>query len=64
MNPALIRFGGYQGATSINTRSAARFGEVLKESVGSRVKFELVGDVLALGRASGELPDSSAASHR
>lgn len=57
MNPVVIRFGGYQGPTSINTRAALRFGEVLKETLASRVKFELVGDVLALGRASGELPD-------
>jgi TRAP-type transport system periplasmic protein len=57
MNPAVIRLGGYQGPTSINTRSAVRFGKALTETLGGRVKFELAGDVLALGRASGELPD-------
>jgi TRAP-type transport system periplasmic protein len=57
MGPIVIRFGGYQGATSINTRGAVRFGEVLKRELGDRVQFELVGDVLALGRKSGELPD-------
>ncbi|HET7157633.1 MAG TPA: hypothetical protein VFI62_01460, partial [Burkholderiales bacterium] len=57
MSPAVIRFGGYQGAASINTRGAARFGEVLARELGDQVRFELVGDVLALGRKSGELPD-------
>src|SRR5687768_16941316 len=51
-----FRFGGYQGPSSINTRAAARFGEVLQRELGARVKFELVGDVLALGRKSGDLP--------
>jgi TRAP-type C4-dicarboxylate transport system substrate-binding protein len=57
MNPVIIRFGGYQGAASINTRSAVRFGEVLQRELGDKIHFELVGDVLALGRNSGELPD-------
>jgi TRAP-type C4-dicarboxylate transport system substrate-binding protein len=57
MNPIVVKLGGYQGPTSINTRSAARFGEVLERGLGKRVKFELVGDVLALGRKSGELPE-------
>ena len=56
MEPVVIRFGGYQGPSSINTRGAVRFGEVLERELGSRVKFELVGDVLALGRNSGDLP--------
>lgn len=57
MNPVVIKFGGYQGPTSINTRGAVRFGEVLQRELGDRVKFELIGDVLALGRNSGDLPD-------
>jgi TRAP-type C4-dicarboxylate transport system substrate-binding protein len=57
MDPIVVKLGGYQGPTSINTRSAARFGEVLERGLGKRVKFELVGDVLALGRKSGELPE-------
>jgi TRAP-type C4-dicarboxylate transport system substrate-binding protein len=57
MGPIVIKFGGYQGPTSINTRSAARFGEVLERGLGERVRFELIGDVLALGRKSGELPE-------
>ncbi|MGZ5228079.1 MAG: TRAP transporter substrate-binding protein, partial [Burkholderiales bacterium] len=49
--------GGYQGPSSINTRGAVRFGEALKRELAERVQFELVGDVLALGRKSGDLPD-------
>jgi TRAP-type C4-dicarboxylate transport system substrate-binding protein len=56
MEPIVFRFGGYQGAASINTRGAVRFGEVLGRELGPRVNFELVGDVLALGRNSGDLP--------
>ncbi|HEY0338323.1 MAG TPA: TRAP transporter substrate-binding protein [Burkholderiales bacterium] len=57
MDRIVVKLGGYQGPTSINTRSAARFGEVLERDLGKRVRFELVGDVLALGRKSGELPE-------
>jgi TRAP-type C4-dicarboxylate transport system substrate-binding protein len=57
MNPVVIKFGGYQGPASINTRGAVRFGEVLQRELGDKVKFELAGDVLALGRSSGDLPD-------
>jgi TRAP-type C4-dicarboxylate transport system substrate-binding protein len=57
MDSIVVKLGGYQGPTSINTRSAARFGEVLERGLGKRVEFELVGDVLALGRKSGELPE-------
>ena len=66
MNPIAIKVGGYQGPTSINTRAAARFGDVLRERLGEEVSFELVGDVLALGRNSGDLPDmvAKAASSR
>jgi TRAP-type C4-dicarboxylate transport system substrate-binding protein len=51
-----LKLGGYQGPTSINTRSAVRFGEALKARLGDRVTFELIGSVLALGRSSGDLP--------
>jgi TRAP-type C4-dicarboxylate transport system substrate-binding protein len=57
MDPIVVKLGGYQGPASINTRSAARFGEVLECALGERIKFELVGDVLALGRKSGALPE-------
>jgi len=56
MDKILIKLGGYQGPNSVHTRAAIRFGEVLQREVGERVAFELVGDVLALGRKSGELP--------
>ncbi|MDB5923035.1 MAG: hypothetical protein JWN13_1971 [Betaproteobacteria bacterium] len=57
MGAIVIKFGGYQGPTSINTRGAVHFGDVLERELGDRVEFELVGDVLALGRKSGDLPD-------
>jgi TRAP-type transport system periplasmic protein len=52
-----IRFGGYQRPASIHNRAAAHFGELLEREFADRVRFELVGDVLALGRKSGELPE-------
>src|SRR6188474_190641 len=55
MNPTVIRLGGYQQPASIHNRAAARFGEILKATLGDRVSFELIGDVLALGRGSGDL---------
>jgi C4-dicarboxylate-binding protein DctP len=51
-----LKLGGYQGADSVHTRAAVRFGEVLESEAGSLASFELVPDVLALGRKSGELP--------
>ncbi len=54
-NRIIIKFGGYQKPASVHTRAAARFGELLAEKLGDRVKFELLGDVLALGRQSGDL---------
>ncbi|MGZ5094244.1 MAG: hypothetical protein ACXWIP_23775, partial [Burkholderiales bacterium] len=57
MRSIVIKLGGYQGPSSINTRGAVRFGEALKRELAERVQFELVGDVLALGRKSGDLPD-------
>jgi TRAP-type C4-dicarboxylate transport system substrate-binding protein len=55
MSPTVIKFGGYQKPASIHNRAAARFGEILKARLGDRIAFELIGDVLALGRASGDL---------
>jgi TRAP-type transport system periplasmic protein len=55
MNPTVIRLGGYQQPASIHNRAAALFGEILKATLGDRVSFELIGDVLALGRCSGDL---------
>jgi TRAP-type transport system periplasmic protein len=56
MQPITIRFGGYQKPASIHTRAAVQFGEVLAERLGERIDFQLIGDVLALGRKSGDLP--------
>lgn len=56
MNKIVIRLGGYQGPRSVHTRAAVRFGQALERSAGDRVTFELVPDVLALGRPSGDLP--------
>lgn len=56
MNPIVMKFGGYQGPASIHNRSAARFGELLDEKLGHRIAFQLIGDVMALGRKSGDLP--------
>jgi TRAP-type C4-dicarboxylate transport system substrate-binding protein len=55
MSPISIKFGGYQKPASIHNRAAARFGEILKAQLGERVAFELIGDVLAVGRGSGDL---------
>ncbi|MBI2510310.1 MAG: TRAP transporter substrate-binding protein [Betaproteobacteria bacterium] len=56
MHPIVMKFGGYQEPASIHNRAAARFGELLKEKLGDRVGFELIGSVLKLGRPSGDLP--------
>ena len=53
--PIVIKFGGYQRPASINTRAATLFGEILRQKLGNRVEFELIADVLALGRQSGDL---------
>ena len=55
MIPIVIKFGGYQKPASIHNRAAARFGEILRARLGERIRFELIGDVLALGRGSGDL---------
>jgi TRAP-type transport system periplasmic protein len=53
-----IRFGGYQKPASIHNRAAARFGEVLRDKLAGReeLDFQLIGDILSLGRKSGDLP--------
>ena len=51
-----ISFGGYQKPASIHNRAAAHFGELLRERLGDGLEFQLIGDVLALGRKSGDLP--------
>lgn len=56
MKPIVIRLGGYQKPASIHTQACVRFGKLLREKLGSRVDFQFVPDVLALGYKSGELP--------
>ena len=56
MHPLIIKFGGYQQPASVHTRAAAHFGNTLRQTLGDQVDFRLVGDVLALGRQSGDLP--------
>ena len=51
-----LKFGGYQKPASIHNQAAQRFGEVLRERLGERLAFELIGNVLDLGRKSGDLP--------
>lgn len=55
MNPIVLKFGGYQEPASIHNRAAARFGELLGQRLGDRVRFELIGSILKLGRGSGDL---------
>ena len=50
-----MKFGGYQAPESIHYQTAHRFGKVITAKLGDRAAFELVGNVLALGRPSGEL---------
>jgi tripartite ATP-independent transporter DctP family solute receptor len=56
MEPIELRFGGYQEPASIHNRAASYFGEQLRKRLGDRVRFELIGSVLKLGRPSGDLP--------
>src|SRR5258706_6302636 len=55
MSSILIKFGGYQPAASIHAGAAQFVGEILKQTLGNRVDFHLIGDVLALGHQSGDL---------
>jgi TRAP-type transport system periplasmic protein len=56
MKPITMKFGGYQPPASIHNQSARRFGELLDQKLGDRIRFELIGSVLDLGRPSGDLP--------
>jgi TRAP-type C4-dicarboxylate transport system substrate-binding protein len=51
----LMKFGGYQEPASIHNLAAARFGERVRQQLGDRVEFELIGSILKLGRPSGDL---------
>jgi TRAP-type C4-dicarboxylate transport system substrate-binding protein len=50
-----LKFGGYQEPASIHNQAAARFGELLQQSLGDRIAFELIGSILKIGRPSGDL---------
>ncbi len=55
MEPLVLKFGGYQEPASIHNQAARRFGDLLKQSLGDRIRFELIGSILKLGRMSGDL---------
>jgi len=55
MNAVEMKFGGYQEPASIHNQAAGRFGELLKKQFGDRIRFELIGSILKLGRPSGDL---------
>lgn len=55
MNPIVLKFGGYQEPASVHNRAAGRFGERLQQILGDRIRFELIGSILKLGRRSGDL---------
>jgi len=56
MSKIVIKFGGYQNPASIHNRAAERFGELLKKQFADRIDFQLIGNVLNIGRQSGDLP--------
>ena len=55
MTAIVLKFGGYQEPASIHNQAAGRFGELLKKQLGDRIRFELIGSILKLGRPSGDL---------
>lgn len=56
MQSMMLRFGGYQEPASIHNRAAVHFGECLRARLGAGLRFDLIGNVLKLGRPSGDLP--------
>jgi TRAP-type C4-dicarboxylate transport system substrate-binding protein len=56
VNPIAMTFGGYQPPASIHNEAARRFGDLLTQKLGHGITFELIGNVLDLGRPSGDLP--------
>ena len=55
MTAVYLKFGGYQEPASIHNRAAGRFGELLEQRLGARIRFELIGSILKLGGKSGDL---------
>lgn len=50
-----VRLAGYQPETSIHTKAARRFGELLDNALGDGVRFEQTVSILDLGRPAGDL---------
>ena len=55
MTAIALKFGGYQEPASIHNQAAGRFGDLLSRKLGERIRFELIGSILKLGRPSGDL---------
>ncbi len=55
MPPLEISFAGYQKPSSIHTRSAAYFGEVLTAELGDEVNYTLIPSVTDLGYRQGDM---------
>lgn len=55
MTAVHLKFGGYQEPASIHNRAAGRFGELLEQRLGARIRFELIGSILRTGGKSGDL---------
>jgi len=51
-----IQFGGYQNQGSIHNQAARYFLDTLQEKLGDQISTELIGNVLNLGKNSGDLP--------
>src|SRR5262245_24663593 len=56
VTPLTITVGGYQPPASIHNQAALRFGERLAHTLGDRIAFDLIGNVLDRGRPSRDLP--------
>ena len=54
--PHHIKFGVYQKLATLHNQAATRFGALLRDRLIACVAFELIGNVLDLGRKSGDLP--------
>lgn len=52
-----IKFGGYQNQGSIHNQAATYFLETLQKKLGNQISTELIGNVLNLGKKSGDLPE-------
>ena len=55
MSPIVLKFGGYQAPSSVHNQAGKRFGEILKQKLGDRIRFEQINSVLDMGRPSGAL---------